>query len=261
MGRYFSVIAALGLAAASVPALGQGWKEYSYPQSGFTVQFPAEPAVSQGSFHAGAGPSVPSTTYSVRQDGIDYSVMVADYSGQRIDGQTAMAEAIKALGDVGEIKVDTSERIDRDFGHDITLARKDGSRSMMAIFFVGNRLYELDGKALAPNAEAGSGKTARFQQTLVFIDAQGRQPTRPEDGAGPGGRGGPGGWGGPPGGPGGPGRGPPPASAFEDCKGKAEGAAVQHKTPQGSVAATCVSGPQGLFARPNMPPPFGPPPQ
>ena len=186
MGRYLSAIAALGLAAASVPALGQGWKEYSYPQSGFVVQFPAEPVISQGTFRAGTGPSVPSVSYSVRQDGIDYSVMVADYSGQRIDGQTAMGEAIKALAEVGEIKLDSQERIDRDFGHDITLAGKDGSRSMLAIFFVGNRLYELNGKALAPNAEAGSGKTARFQQTLVFIDAQGRQPTRPEDSASPG---------------------------------------------------------------------------
>ena len=44
----------------------------------------------------------------------------------------------------------------------------------------------------------------------------------------------------------------PPPQAFEDCKGKTAGDAVQHKTPQGMVAATCVESPQGLVARPNQ---------
>ena len=43
----------------------------------------------------------------------------------------------------------------------------------------------------------------------------------------------------------------PPLSAFEDCKDKKEGAAIQHIMPDGKqVAAICVTSPQGLFARP-----------
>jgi hypothetical protein len=47
----------------------------------------------------------------------------------------------------------------------------------------------------------------------------------------------------------------PPPSAFDDCKGKAEGAAIQHTIPNGEkVAAICVNSPKGLFARPEHPP-------
>jgi hypothetical protein len=59
--------------------------------------------------------------------------------------------------------------------------------------------------------------------------------------------------------PGGPDHEPPP-HAYEDCKGKAEGAAIMHQTPEGMVAAHCMTSPKGLVARPDRPPnPNGPP--
>jgi hypothetical protein len=45
----------------------------------------------------------------------------------------------------------------------------------------------------------------------------------------------------------------PPPQAFEDCRGKKAGESVQHTTPEGVVAATCVDSPQGLVARPKQP--------
>jgi hypothetical protein len=242
-------ITALAMLLAPYAAEAQAWKEYSYPQDGFAVQFPAAPAESATTYKTQAGMSLPAVTYSVQQDNIVYSVTVADFSKAGLDDQAAMNDAIKALSQTGEIKIDTTERIDRNYGHDITLVGKDGSRSALAVFFANQQLYELTGKALPPNAEAGSGKTARFQQTLVFIDRTGRAPRRPDDGGPQTGLGG----GGPPGpGPGGR-RGPPPPQAFADCRGKAEGDAVQHTTPEGVVAATCIQTPQGLAARPNAP--------
>ncbi|MFZ6655096.1 hypothetical protein [Undibacterium sp. TJN19] len=51
----------------------------------------------------------------------------------------------------------------------------------------------------------------------------------------------------------------PPPQAYEDCKGKKEGAVVQITTPrEGKIAATCTNSAKGLFARPEHPP--GPPP-
>ncbi|BBL71152.1 hypothetical protein MoryE10_17580 [Methylogaea oryzae] len=47
--------------------------------------------------------------------------------------------------------------------------------------------------------------------------------------------------------------GEPPSQVYEDCRGKSPGAVVQHATPQGQVAATCVPTPNGLAARPNQP--------
>jgi hypothetical protein len=46
----------------------------------------------------------------------------------------------------------------------------------------------------------------------------------------------------------------PPRQAYEDCVGKKAGDTVQHTTPEGKVAATCVESPKGLVARPDRPP-------
>ena len=46
----------------------------------------------------------------------------------------------------------------------------------------------------------------------------------------------------------------PPPQAYADCRGKQVGAAVQHMTREGLVAATCADSPEGLVARPNQPP-------
>jgi hypothetical protein len=48
-----------------------------------------------------------------------------------------------------------------------------------------------------------------------------------------------------------PGRREPPPQAYEDCRDKKAGDAVQHATPEGKVAATCMESPTGLVARPN----------
>ena len=45
----------------------------------------------------------------------------------------------------------------------------------------------------------------------------------------------------------------PPAQAYADCKGKKTGDAIQHTTPEGTVAATCEDSPKGLVARPRQP--------
>lgn len=50
----------------------------------------------------------------------------------------------------------------------------------------------------------------------------------------------------------------PPPQAYEDCKGKKAGDAVQHTTPEGQVAATCEDSPEGLVARPRQPPGMAP---
>lgn len=53
------------------------------------------------------------------------------------------------------------------------------------------------------------------------------------------------------------GRHEPPPQAYEDCRGRKAGDVVQHTTPEGKVAATCVDSPRGLTARPNHPPKDG----
>lgn len=147
-------------------AVAQTWQEYRYPEAGFAVQFPAPPTMTELSYQTLAGQAVPAQRYGVAADGVLYSVVVADFSKVKADGEAIMADAIKQLAQTGDIKFDTAERINSYLGHDLSLVGKDGSRSAAAVFFADGALYELVGKASNPNQ--GSARTARFQQTLVF---------------------------------------------------------------------------------------------
>jgi hypothetical protein len=255
LGRAGAAALALAvLGAASAKA--QGWQEYAFSDAGFSAQFPVRPTVAELGYRIG-GETAAARAYAAHQGALDFSVTVVDLTPTGIAAHAAMDDAIKGLAATGRVKLDVSERIDRQFGRELSIGGRDGSQTAAAIFVVDGRLYILAGTASAPDAAAASALILRFQQSLQFIDKTGRPPRRPEDG--------PGGFG-PPGGP--PGqdggresdRRRPPPQAFADCRGKAEGDAVQHRTPRGDVvAATCIGTPQGLAARPDTPPGGAPP--
>jgi hypothetical protein len=227
-------LGALVLAAAG-PASAQTWREYAYPDVGFSAQFPVKPTVAELQYKAG-DLSAPARVYAARQGSADYSVTVADLSTSGVGKDEAIARAANAFAVLGAVKIDVIERIDREYGRELTVIGTDGSHTATAIFYVNRKLYVLAGRTDA----ASAGQAVRFQQSLQFVDAQGKPPRRPEDGPGVG----------PP-----PGEGRPPPQAFADCRGQREGAAVRHTTPRGDVvAATCVQTPEGLAARPDRPP-------
>ncbi len=270
--RIGSLAAAGAVLLVAAPAWAQGWQEYDYPEAGFAAQFPVKPTVAELQYRA-PGLTAPAKVYTARQGSADFSVTVADLSGVDPGKDAAIAAATAAFAGTGEIKLDVNARIDRQFGHELSIQGKDGGRTVTAIFYIDKKLYILAARTDAD----GSGLGVRFQQTLQFIGADGRPPRRPEDGpafGGPGFRGR--GFGPPPGevaqndqaqnnGSGGEAGGfrrrrRPPPEAFTACQGKAAGDAVQFQTPRGdAVAATCVQAQDGLAARPNRrgPPPDG----
>ncbi len=217
-------------------AVAQEWKAYSYPDAGFAIQFPAPPSVDKGTFRSAAGVSLPMTRYSVKQERSIYTLNVVDFSSTNADDKSTIAEAEKSFGASGKVTVAIDARVNRSFGRELSVTGTDGSRSAVAIFFVGKHLYTLVGEALPPNAIERSGDSIRFQESLQFIGANGGF-------AGFGGFGGGRGRG----------RGGFNPQAQLACVGKSAGDAVQLDTPGGTVAATCT-----LVARPNTPPP--PPP-
>lgn len=226
-----------------MPALAATWSHYAYSDDGFAVQAPVEPTPVKGTFKTPTGASTPEVTYAGREDDAVFQVTVIDLRGTSVDKQAALDMGVKTLSALGQVKANVEERIDREFGRNLTIEGADGSRTTASVFFVNGRLYELVGKALPPDPNAGSNKTMRFQESLELIGlgAEANRPENRPDGEGPR--------------PGGPRRGPPPPEAFEACKGKGEGDQVQFTTPRGEVAAACVQTPQGLAARPKRPPP------
>ena len=239
------LVCAASALLAPLPAAAQAWKAYAYGDTGFAMQLPDQPTIAKTEFKPPDGAAVPATSYVLRAPDIIYSMTVADFTGRPMQEQAALQMAEKALAATGEVKLDVQERVDRHFGKQMSVVGADGARSTISIFYVNNRLYELVGKSLPPDPAAGSGKAIRFQQSLEFVGL-GDEAGRPEN------RGGGRGFGGPGAGPGDGRRGPPPPEAFEACKGKAAGDAVQFTTPRGTVAASCADTPQGLAARPNQ---------
>jgi hypothetical protein len=235
------LLVAIVISASLLPvvAVAQEWKAYSYPDPGFAIQFPAPPSVDKSTFRTAAGVSLPLMRYSVKQDHSSYTLNVVDFSTTNADDKSTIAEAEKSFGVSGKVTVAIDARVNRSFGRELSVTGSNGSRSAVAIFFVGKHLYTLVGEALPPNAIERSGDSIRFQESLQFTGANG--------GFGGGGFGGRGF--------GGRGRGGFNPQAQAACMGKAAGDAVQLDTPGGPVAATCT-----LVARPNTPPPAPPAP-
>jgi hypothetical protein len=165
--RVTSLVIAAAL-LAPLPAGAQTWQNYDYPDAGFSVHFPAPPTVAGGVYRTLAGASIPSKVYSARLDNVVYTVTTADFTGIAVEPDKAIGDAVKAIGAEGKIKLDVDARINRQYGHELTVGGKDGSRSTVAIFFFNHRLYQLVGKAAAPDADARSSSLIRFQQSLQF---------------------------------------------------------------------------------------------
>jgi hypothetical protein len=158
-----------GMALLPGTALAQDWKQYSYPNAGFAVQFPVPPTVQSSTYARPGGASLPMTSYSARQEGIVYRLDVVDFSGTHADATRTIAETEKAMGTTGKVTVAVDARVGRSFGRELSVTGADGGRSAVAIFYVGDHLYILDGHSLPPNAIARSGDAVRFQESLQFI--------------------------------------------------------------------------------------------
>ncbi len=155
-----------GLCAAAC-ATAPGWRDYTYPQAGFTIQFPAPPRVSLTTYVA-AGRRVPATVWSLRQDGVVYAVQVADLAGAPVTASEAVDGAINTLRQTGQVIGDTTAHIELRFGRAISLADRDGGRRAIQVFYFDHRLYTVSGRALPPDANARTGRIVRFVDTMSF---------------------------------------------------------------------------------------------
>jgi hypothetical protein len=157
------------LFAACSPAAAQGWMEYSYPDYAFTVSFPAEPRIETTTYQAADGRSLPARVYSVSRENSAFRITIVDLSNAALEESAVIDHAIKTLSKGGEIKLDIPHRISRVFGRQLSIQAADGSRSSVAVFYHDQRLYQIEGRALA-NGSA-TADAIRFQQSLVFTDS------------------------------------------------------------------------------------------
>ena len=167
--RLFALILATALIAGSAAA--QGWREYSYPDFGFSLHFPDDPKVEDTTYMTANGITVPARIYSLNQETSAYRMIVADFSRRtNLSDRQVIDLAIKTLAQEAEVKLDIAARVSRVFGRQLSLLGKDGSRSSVALFYYQRRLYQIQGTILPTNPDPSSGEAIRFQQSLRFTN-------------------------------------------------------------------------------------------
>jgi hypothetical protein len=147
------------------PAAAQSWQEYSYPEYAFSVAFPANPKVEMTTYEIADGRSIPARVYSARQDKGQFKMTVADLANAGLDEKAVIDHAVKTLSKGATVKVNIPARIYQVYGRQLTVEGADGSRSMVAIFDIMGRLYQIEAKAPPGGNEF---ELTRFQQSLVF---------------------------------------------------------------------------------------------
>jgi len=157
----------VAITAASTSASAQGWREYEYPNEGFTAAFPAEPKVETTSYQAPAGRSVEARVYSVVQEGSEFKVTVADLSHTEISEGNVMAYAVMMLSRRGEVVIDIPHSTRRIIGRQASIDGVDGSQTYASVFFHNRRLYQIEGTVPAGSSTADA---IRFQQSFDFTD-------------------------------------------------------------------------------------------
>jgi hypothetical protein len=155
----------LAVLAISVPAAAEGWQEYSYPEYGISVTFPANPLIETTTYRAVDGRSVPARVYSVRQENGEFKLTVADLASTGLDEKSVIDHAIKTLSRSATVKLNIPARIYQVYGRQLTLEGADGSRSMVAMFDFMDRLYQIEATVPPGGSEF---ELTRFQQSLVF---------------------------------------------------------------------------------------------
>lgn len=194
------ILASLGLVCPQA-ALAQEWSEFESKESGFTVNFPGEPRVSETTFESEYKYTLPARVYSANRGAERYSVTVVDYSGiEQMGIERAKAcppGAEPCIGsqntgrgywkmDVGgAIVYATWQFLQRDAkvthlmwnfidlveGQQLQLTNNpDQSRTFVFIAMHLDRLYIFEGTVPAGNPEPGL-----FQQSVGFLDYSGQR--------------------------------------------------------------------------------------
>ncbi len=188
------VVSAL-LLSVSRPSLAQEWIQYASKADLFGVNFPTEPKVQEISYTTEFNISLPGRVYSAESGQSRYSVTVVDYAdAEKIhtaraaqckkDGGESDACQNDWRGDVQGSIVNAAWRFiqrnakvtyfawavtDNVEGQRLQLLNADSSKTFVAIYRHGTRLYILEG-----TVPKGAPAPGLFQQSMLFLDEEGK---------------------------------------------------------------------------------------
>ena len=170
--RKFGLVSFMFAILFSVPASAQGWFMFEDKSEFFTVNFPAEPAVSDTTFQSESGLTLPAKLYKASDVTGDYSVTVVNYN----DSAASITEVLGGMAYVawnyrkrgGEITFDGYTQIDRILGHQLQINNDDGTKTFVAIHPHDSRLFILEATT-PPNMPP----PLHFQNSIGIFDQDG----------------------------------------------------------------------------------------
>lgn len=161
MRTFAAVVAGFIIAA---PAAAESWKEYNYPDYGFTVTFPLDPRQENATYQTADGRNVPAHIWSATLNKSMFRVTVAEIGA--IGQEDAVIEhAVRVLSQGGEVKVNFPHRVQQVYGRQVSITAPDGSRETAAVFDLNARLYQIEARILPGGDDTD---LIRFQQSLIF---------------------------------------------------------------------------------------------
>jgi hypothetical protein len=151
------------------PAAAAEWKEFQSPDHLFTVTFPSDPKIETTAYHTPDGGSFNAHVYSTAQETGVFTLTVAEVpeTGNQVQEDALMSDAIKRITEGALIKFDIQHRIRWFYGRQLGIAGANGGYSYVAVFHHNNRLYQIEGKAFVAGGQA-EVDAMRFQQSLDF---------------------------------------------------------------------------------------------
>jgi len=165
---------ALAMAAAvlvAAPAQA-AWKDYTYKEYGFAVNFPAAPKITKGEWRGVVAGRVPTTIISAEEDGTIYQVVIADFKNRLADTPVLLEEAVFLATQEGKLVSDTSARTDNGqkyakYGRRVTVLTKDGGKKISELYLVNGLLLMFEG-VITPKGDLENPEAARFQDSIRY---------------------------------------------------------------------------------------------
>jgi hypothetical protein len=159
---FFAMILAYPVGAAE-------WQEYQFSDHSFTVHFPTDPKIEITAYHTPDGRSFDAHVYSATQETGVFTLTVAQIpeTGNQVQEDALMNDAVKRMSEGGLIKFDIQHRIRWIYGRQLGIAGVNGGYSYVAVFHHNNLLYQIEGRAFVAGGQA-EVDAMRFQQSLDF---------------------------------------------------------------------------------------------
>jgi hypothetical protein len=169
--RLFLAITGLVLTAPAISA--ERWREYTYPDDGFSASFPGKPVFAERLYRTSQSPTgaVPERIYSYNKGGVIYSVSITDFSKVDADPDIVVDEVASVLMGLGTLAFYDSIYLDSMHGRELVVIGGDGSRYTDANFYVKQLLYQVKVVYPAVNSDpAGSSGISIFLTQFHFTN-------------------------------------------------------------------------------------------